>query len=694
MPRTVIRPLTLGGVLALVVFVVGAQAPAPRDADKITASVVVQLLERGHMAKPKIDDEIAKKWAKTYIKDLDPQKNYFLKSDADEFMAQADKIDDQIREGNLDFARTVFERYLKRNDERLVTVKKLLEEKPDFTKDETILDDPDLYDYPKNDDEAADRWRKKIKLDLLQLKVADKVEGEEAAKKLLVRYRDRNRVVHQFNMPELLEIYLTALTKTFDPHSSYMSDNTLEDMMNQTLHLSLEGIGASLQSEDGYAVVKEIVPGAAADKDGRLEPEDKIIGIEKEDGTEIDLIEKKLSDVVRFIRGPRGTKVRLIVQPAGTKEKKIYELTRQKIDLPEQHAKGQVIETKPEGENAKPKRIGVISLPAFYGDTKALMQGKPDAVSATEDCRKLIKGFKADGVDAVMVDLRGNGGGLLNEAISLSGLFIDEGPVVQVRDAGGVRHLDDDEEGTAWDGPLVVLIDHFSASASEIFAGVIKDYGRGLIVGDSSTFGKGSVQSIVEINDHVRSRDYPKMGALKLTIQQFYRANGESTQVRGVAPDIHIPSIRDQADFGEGKMDNAMKYDKIAERPHDKYPRVPADLVARLETRSLERRKADPKFQKQEERMKKFAERKARHTVSLNEAKFRAEFVAPEDEDGKFADEREIKKEKDKKKRARERPVWESDYYDDEVLRIVNDYLTLGAKALLSGPVHAANVDR
>ena len=694
MPRTVIRPLTLVGVLALVVFVVGAQAPAPRDADKITESVVIQLLERGHMAKPKIDDETAKKWAKMFIKDLDPQKNYFLKADVDEFMAQADKIDDQAREGNLDFARNVFARYLKRNDERLATVKELIKEKPDFTVDESVKDDPDLYDYPKTDAEAHERWRKKIKLDLLQLKVADKVVGEEAAQKLLVRYRDRNRVVHQFDMSELLEIYLTSLTKTFDPHSSYMSDKTLEDMMGQTLHLSLEGIGASLQSEDGYAVVKEIVPGMAADKDGRLQPEDKIIGIEKEDGSQIDLVEKKLSDVVRYIRGPRGTKVRLIVQPAGTKEKKIYELTRQKIELVEQHAKGQVIETKAEGTNGKRKKIGVISLPAFYGDTKALMQGKPDAVSATEDCRKIIQGFKDDGVDCVMMDLRGNGGGLLNEAISLSGLFIDEGPVVQVRDAGGIRHLDDDEEGTAWEGPLVVLIDHFSASASEIFAGVIKDYGRGLIIGDSSTFGKGSVQSIVEINDHVKSRDYPKMGALKLTIQQFYRANGESTQVRGVTPDIHIPSIRDQADFGEGKMDNAMKYDKVPERPHDLYNRVPHDLVAQLETRSLARRKADPKFQKQEERIKKYAERKSRHTVSLNEAKFRAEFVAPEDEDGKLADEHEIKKEKDKKKRPRERPVWESDYYDDEVVRIVSDYLTLGSKALVSAPVHAANVDR
>ena len=683
MPRIRLRPFTLTAILGLtVVAVVGAQAPNPAPVDQLTAKVVVQLLERGHMAKPKIDDEIAKKWCKNFIKELDPQKNYFEKGDVAEFMAQATTLDDKIREGNLDFPRLVFARYLKRWDERLATVNELLKEKPDFSGEETMLDDPDLYDYPADAKEAQDRWRKKVKLDLLQLKTVDKTEGEEAVKKIKVRYKDRNRVVHQFDMSDLLEVYLSSLTRTFDPHSSYMNAKTLEDTINQSLHLSLEGIGASLQSEDGYAVVKEVVPGMAADKDGRLQPDDKIVGIQKPNGQEIDLVEKKLSDVVRQIRGPRGTKVRLIVQPAGTKERKIYELTRQKIELTEQHAKGQVIDGK--GPDGKVLKIGVINMPAFYGDTQALLKGDPNAVSATEDCRKILKGFKTKGVDAVMVDLRGNGGGLLNEAISLSGLFIDQGPVVQVRDASGIRHLDDDEEGTAWDGPLVVLIDHLSASASEIFAGVIKDYGRGLIIGDSSTFGKGTVQSIVPINESLRNRDLPNLGALKLTIQQFYRANGESTQVKGVTPHIHIPSLRDQADFGEGKMDNALKFDKIAAQPHELYNRVPADLVTILDRHSIDRRKADPKFQKSEERIKKYAERKARHTISLNEAKFKAEFI-PEDDDGKLDEERAAAKLK--KKKYQEHPAWESDYYNDEVVRIVSEYLTLGGKVLVSAPV-------
>ena len=508
MPRLALRPLTLIAILALMAVVVGAQAPAPTNEDQETAKTVVDLLERQHMARPVIDDEIAVKWCNNFLKDLDPQKFYFLKADIAEFQKEAKNLDDQIREGNIDFARRVFERFLQRNDERYQTVQELLKQKFDFTTDEYLTDDPDKIDYSVDKKEADERWRKKIKLDLLQLR-ADKTEEGEAIRKLSVRYKDRNRMFHQFDSSELLEVYLSSLTRTFDPHSSYLSAKNLEDMLNQQLHLSLEGIGASLRSEDGYAVVTEIVPGMAADKDGRLQPEDKIVGIQKENGEETDLVEKKLSDVVRFIRGPRGTKVRLIIQPSGTKERKVYELTRERIELKEQHAKGKILETKNSGKELK---IGVINLPAFYGDTMAILRGDPNAVSATADCRKILSDFKAAGVDAVVVDLRDNGGGLLEEAKTLSGLFIDTGPVVQVKEVFGVKHLDDDDEGTAWDGPLVVLINKLSASASEIFAGVIKDYGRGLIIGDTSTFGKGTVQSIVQIGDHTRRRDRKNHG--------------------------------------------------------------------------------------------------------------------------------------------------------------------------------------
>jgi carboxyl-terminal processing protease len=689
MPRLALRPLTLIAILALMAVVVGAQAPVPTNEDKETAKTVVDLVERGHMARPVIDDEIAVKWCNNFLKDLDPQKYYFLKADVDEFKKEATSLDDQIREGNIDFARRVFERFLERNDERYKTVQELLKQKLDFNVDEYLTDDPEKIDYPVDKKEADERWRKRIKLDLLQLR-ADKIDEDEALRKVTVRYRDRNRMFHQFDSNELLEVYLSSLTRTFDPHSSYLSAKNLEDMLNQQLHLSLEGIGASLQSEDGYAVVKEIVPGMAADKDGRLQPEDKIVGIQKDKGEEVDFVEKKLSDVVRFIRGPAGTTVRLIVQPAGTKERKIYELTRQRIELREQHAKGKVLETKANGKQLK---LGVIHLPAFYGDTMALLRGEANAVSATTDCRKILGDFKAAGVDAVVMDLRDNGGGLLEEAKTLSGLFIDTGPVVQVKEIFGVKPLSDDDEGTAWDGPLVVLINKLSASASEIFAGVIKDYDRGLIIGDSSTFGKGTVQSIVQIGDHTRRRDHKNRGALKLTIQQFYRANGESTQINGVSPHVHLPSIRDHMEFGEGKMDNALKFEKVGGLNHDQYNKISPELVTLLNDRSAQRRKNDPKFQKLDERIKQFLDRKARHSIALNEAKFKAEYFPDDEDDKDRLEEERVKKEK-KKKKFTEQEVWSSDFYNDEIVRIVGDYLTLGSKVLAANPVKAAAVNQ
>ena len=687
MSRSVFRPLAAFGLLGIVALVVGAQAPAPvpTPQDEKTAKKVVSLLETNHMAKPTIDDETAKKWCKTFLKDLDPQKYYFLKSDIDEFLPQATTLDEKIHEGNLEFSRVVFDRFLKRSDERLAMVQDLLKEKPDFTIEESIVDDPDTLDYPKDDAEARDRMRKRIKYELLQAKVDDEKE-DEALKKLAIKYRDRNRVVHQFNTADLLEYYLSALSRTFDPHTTYMSKDSLEDLIQQSLQLSLTGIGASLQSEDGFAVVKELIPGGPAEKDGRIQPEDKILGIQKEDGTEIDFVEQRLRDVVRHIRGEAGTHVRLIMQPSESKEKKIYDLVRQKVELSEAHAKGQVIETKADG---KPLKVGVINLPAFYGDTEAVRNREADAVSCTNDCKKLIDDFKAKGVDVVMLDLRGNGGGLLNEAISLSGLFIDKGPVVQVKDVTGVKVLPDEDEGTAWDGPFVLLIDRQSASASEIFAGVIKDYGRGLIVGDASTFGKGTVQSIQPITESfLRRSNVPSMGALKLTIQQFYRVNGDSTQIRGVEPDIHIPSLFDQAEFGEGKMENALKFDHVAERKHDQYNRVPADLVTRLAARSEKRRSENEKFQKRDAAIKKIIERKARHGISLNEQKFRAETVS-EDES---KDEAKAKT-KGPRKRLSDHPAWEPNYYNDEVLNIVGDYLTIGRQILAKAPVRVGIED-
>ena len=515
------------------------------------------------------------------------------------------------------------------------------------------------------------------------------MEESEATRRLTVRYKDLNRYFHNFDSGDLLERYLTELAESIDPHSSYLQAETLEDMLSQQLHLSLEGIGASLMIEDGFPVVKEVVPGGAADKDGRLQPEDKIVGIEGGDGEKEDFYGKKLSDIVRKIRGPAGTKVRIMVKSSGSEDLKIYELVREKIELTEQQAKGQVIETK--GADGQPLKIGVIKLPSFYGDTLAVMNNDPDAVSVTKDCERLLEEFKSKGVGAVVVDLRMNGGGLLQEAITLSGLFIDDGPVVQIREAQGVKHLDDEDKGTAWQGPLAVIIDHTSASASEIFAGVIRDYDRGLIIGDSSTYGKGTVQSIVPLNErlNLRGNQVPNLGALKLTIQQFYRPNGDSTQVRGVKPHVHIPSFLDHQDIGEGKSDTALGFDQVAGVPHDMYNRVPETLVESLAKRSEERRAKNEKFQEQKAAIERFLARKARHEISLNEKTFRDEMAANEVDDEEAKTDKDKDKEKaDKKTKRKERVVWESDFYNDEIIAIVADYVALGGNILTAGPVH------
>lgn len=695
-PRGVVAAL---GTLAGVVLILGAQAPGlkPKPEDdvktRLTARVVVALLENNHLSKPTINEEISKKWARNFLKKLDPLKHYFLRSDVDEFLAQDATLGDKIKRGDIKFAQDVLARFVQRYDERYKDIVSLLDQKPDYTVDEVYIDDPDHLDYPKTADEARERWRKLIKLRLLQMKVArernpDKDDkGEDPVEQLKIEYKDSDRIVHQWDTEELLERYLTALTETIDPHSEYMGPKQLEDFMNQALHLKLEGIGATLGTKNGLPYVSDIVPGGAADKDGRLQIDDKIVGVVSETGDEVSFVEKKINDVVRQIRGPKGTKVKLIVQPDGTKDRKVYELTRQVIELVEQHAKGKI---EPLQANGKALKIGVIDLPGFYGNMDDIRSGRKDAVSATADCRRLLEDFTKQGADCVVLDLRNNGGGLLEEAISLSGLFIDRGPVVQVKDARGVNHRDDTDKGVAWEGPLVVLTNRLSASASEIFAGVIKDYDRGLLIGDVSTFGKGSVQNIMVLNEYLRDPDLPDLGGLRLTIQQFYRANGESTQIKGVTPHIHLPSLYDQMDqLSEGKMESAMKWDKVEPLPHDDYKRTPNDLVDQLIQRSEARRESNPKFQRLEKAIAKLVERKQRHEIALNEEKYKTEALVDDDDDS--VKDGEFTPKSKKRKKASERTVWESNYYNDEIMNIVGDYLTLGSKVLASTPIRTSS---
>lgn len=646
-------------------------------------------------------------------------KVYFYQSDIDEFMKHQDELSDAVRKGEVGFAHTVFGRFLQRVDERVKMVDELLAVPHDFKVDEQMAIDRDTAEYPRTPAEAYDRWRKRIKYDLLVLKVGNQEDAEQKAnkeasktespktetpkveapkpekpktaaeeekesrEKLARRYHSFAKRMHQTNGEELLEMYLNAFTMSFDPHTSYMSPDTQKNF-DIAMSLELEGIGASLQGEDGYTIVKKIIPGGAADKDGRIKVEDKIIGVGQGDsGETVDVIDMKLNDVVKLIRGKKGTTVRLEVMPVGSTERKVYKIAREKIELKDSEAKGEIFDAGRKADGT-PYRIGVIDLPSFYRDMAGDRRGTPDFKSTTQDVRKILDDFKRQNIDAVVLDLRRNGGGALNEAVSLTGLFINEGPVVQVKDADGrVLALPDQDPGIAWSGPLVVLISKFSASASEILAGAIQDYGRGLIVGDKSTHGKGTVQSLMDLGQRLfRLPNSPSMGALKITMQQFYRPNGDSTQKRGVLADIELPSLTTHLDVGEADLDYPVAFDKVGALEYQHFNYVNPVVCDQLRRLSEQRVQSSEKFQKVIRNIARYKEQKAKKQVTLNEEKFlkeRAELNADKEE------EKAIEKHSELNNGTIER-----DFYLDEALAIVTDYLNLQHVAKAQGAVTGA----
>jgi carboxyl-terminal processing protease len=663
----------------------------PTDDDHNVTMAVVQLLRTQHMSKHALDNEISHRFLDRYLKMLDPMKLYFMQSEVDAFKARQDELDDQVRRGDIGFAYLVFKTFLHRLDERVKLADELLKVDHDFTVDEEMVTDPDAAHYAKTEAEARDIWRKRIKYDLLVLKAAqaakkaaaDKPTKDDATpadvekapedprEKLSKRYHNFARRMHQYDSDELLEVYLTALTTSFDPHTSYMSKHTLENFEIE-MRLQLDGIGAALMAgDDGYTVVSKIVPGGAADKDGRLKTDDKVVGVgQGADGPVEDIVNMKLSDVVQKIRGRRGTVVRLEVMPAGATDKRIYNITRDEIKLTDSEARARIIDQTKGGQSY---RIGVIDLPSFYMDMEGARRDLPDFKSTTRDVRRILEDFKSKGVQAVVLDLRLNGGGSLPEAISLTGLFIDEGPVVQVKDAEGrVQQYDDLERGTAWDGPLVVLTSKFSASASEIFAGAIQDYRRGLVIGDKSTHGKGTVQSLLDLSRQFFGRipNAPQLGALKITMQQFYRPDGDSTQNRGVVADLELPSLTSQAAMGEADLDYALNFDKVEEVPYRKLQFVDRAMVDQLSKLSAERRKESSEFQGVVRNVARYQEQKNRKTVTLNEQKF-------------LAEREEINADKEEEKELEEltrgnKPVFDPEnFYNREVLAITVDYLQM-----------------
>lgn len=668
-PSRAAGTLSLGIMLLLGTSMFAQQFAEPAADDATTARRVAQAISTLHISRTTIDDRISEMLLARYLKVLDPQKQYFLKSDVEALQSFKHRLDDLVLQGDVQFAYDTFDLLLKRLDRQIELAHQLIDRDHDFTVDESITVDADKQDWATNLEELDERWRKKIKFDVVSLKI-DGTELVEARDRLHKRYRMIDRTMHETEHNEKLELYLSALAHCFDPHSSYMSPQSVEEF-RIAMQLSLDGIGAALRSEDGYTIVAEIVPGGAADKDGRLKAGDKIIGVGQEEGELVDIVEMKLSKVVRQIRGPRDTKVRLQVKREGDDQVVVYELTRQKIELKNAEVKGEIINTS-ERIAARSARIGIIQIPSFYRDFSGAQQGTENFKSTARDVLKVLKDFRDQGgVDGIVIDLRMNGGGALNEAIDVSGLFIKDGPVVQVKEQDGdVKALDDTDPEVFYTGPLVVVCNRLSASASEIFAGVIKDYQRGLIVGDTTTHGKGTVQNVMPVSPQLLRFIAPKdRGALKLTINQFYRVNGDSTQNRGVTSDVVLPSLIDHMDLGESFLENALAFDRIPAAPHATLGMVNDVLVKQLQEKSSQRVAAEEEFQELQEDIARYKERKNRVTVSLQEDVLRAE-----QEEGKDPEE-ELDPENPDGEDAEKKEVFPDGYYNNELLWITLDYI-------------------
>ncbi len=592
------------------------------------ARVVSYILDNNHYRKIRLNDSLSAVILNKYIKELDNSKTYFLASDIKSFDRYKLVIDDLIRNENVNPAYDIYNVFLKRYKERMDYVMNyLIKQEFDYTVDEYYETDRDKEPWASSAEELNDVWRKIIKSQALSLKLAGKKQSE-ITETLKTRYERFTKFFTQFNAEDVFSIYMNSITESYDPHTNYFSPKQ-SDLFKQQMTLSLEGIGAQLQSENDYTKVVKILPGGDAQKTGKVNVNDLIIGVAQgKDGEMVDVVGWRLDDVVKLIKGPKGTTVRLLILPAktGVNGPSVeVSLVRDKIKLEDQAAKKEIINYQ---ANGKALKLGVISLPSFYMDYEAYQKGDPDFRSTTRDVKKLVGELKAEGVDGIVMDLRNNGGGSLPEAVDLTGLFIKEGPVVQVRNSvGKVEVLPDDDKEVFYSGPLVVLTNRFSASASEIFAGAIQDYQRGVVVGES-TYGKGTVQTVLDLNRFLNEKE--KVGELKITFQKFYRVTGSSTQHKGVNPDINLPSAYDAEHYGESASPSALPWDVINPTSFQKTSQVNKSMMDALSTAYLDRTKFDKSLKKYITETDQLKKNLAETQVSLNENKRKAEMQEAE----------------------------------------------------------------
>jgi carboxyl-terminal processing protease len=558
----------------------------PLDVHPRTSLTIVEQLRHNHFISKVLDDDLSDEIFDKYLEQLDSGKAYLLASDVAAFEQYRLRLDDALVRGNLDPAYQMFNVFQQRQVERLQFLLAELDrglEAMDFTVNESMDVERKQASWPADQAELDRIWRQRLKAAVLSMKLNDRplAEIEELLTK---RYRNRLKQALQTKSEDVFQLYVNAFAAAYDPHTQYFSPRTSQNF-NINMSLSLEGIGAVLRSDDEYTSVVELVPAGPADKSGLLKPSDRILSVgQGESGPLIDVVGWRLDDVVELIRGPKDSKVRLEIVPhlAEDSGARVITITRNTVQLEEQAAQKKLLTLE---NNGVKSRIGIITIPTFYADFKAIQQGDPNYKSTTRDVRRLIKELKEEGIDGLVIDLRNNGGGSLQEADSLTGLFIPSGPTVQVKSANRRPsvYADTDNE-TAWDGPLAVLVNRLSASASEIFAGAIQDYERGLIIG-SQTFGKGTVQTLIPLN----------RGQLKVTAAKFYRVSGKSTQHRGVLPDITFPEIFNTEQIGESALDDAMPWDMIQPTVFNRGSGV-TPLVAQLNERHLARVANDPDF--------------------------------------------------------------------------------------------------
>ena len=677
----------------------GSSNLKPDAQQSVVAKELVTLIENFHYKKVKIDDAFSSSVLDRYLKALDPGKSYFFKSDIAEFEKFRNSLDDDLRSGDLSAPFYIFNVYQKRYTNRVNFALSKVNANYNYISNEKYTYDREKLSWLADVKEADELWTRRVKYELLNLKLSS-ADAEKNNKTLKERYTSLLSQSLKFNNQDVFQTIMNAFTETVDPHTNYFVPNRAQEF-NEDLARTFEGIGARLQLENEVVKVAEIIPGGPAFKARTLGVDDRIIAVAQgKDGEFVDVVGWRIDVTVTKIKGPKGTVVRLKVIPAGQElsaKPKIVELVRDKVVLEEQSAKKTIKSVTTNGTTYK---VGIINIPAFYADFKAMQAGDPNYKSTTRDVRLLLDTLKKQKVDAVIIDLRSNGGGSLPEAISLTGLFIKTGPVVQVRDARNKVEIDSDKDASiAWDGPLGVIVDRFSASASEIFAGAIQDYGRGIITG-TQTYGKGTVQQGIDMarvigpvntamltarnikegkSDKAASTtgaDAPRFGQINLTMAKFYRINGSSTQHKGVMPDIEFPMVFPADDFGESSEPTALPWDTIEPSNYTRVGNL--DLIKRqLISLHDTRMKTSLDYKNLQEDIEEFKKRAGETSVTLNEAKLKKERDEKEAYNLVRDNARRVSQGLPPLKKGEVKPKNDIDFLRDESLKIMGDFMQI-----------------